>query len=72
VELFSVDDQWLSATNEKQGLTHDAAECSAAPLAFAFSPRKAALLPNERTLKKAVAYLDSALRLSDERSHPDA
>ncbi len=72
VDEFSVDDQWLSATKEKQAHTRNTAEYSTVLLAFAISPRKAVLLPNERTLKTAVTHFDSALRLPDERSHPDA
>jgi hypothetical protein len=53
--LFSVDDQWLSATKDEQALTHDTIECSIVPLAFAFSFRRTGLLPNNRTLRKALA-----------------
>ena len=66
------DGQRLAATKEKQAHTRNTAEYSAVLLAFAISPRKAVLLPNERTLKTAVTHFDSALRLPDERSHPDA
>jgi len=53
--LFSVEDQWLLATKDKQALTHGIAEYSTMSLAFAFSFQGTDLLPNNRTLRKALA-----------------